>query len=70
MLGREADVAKQLTPFGQSKTDAVVMAHLTEIGVDPGIVMGYEIARSPGTTRLTLELWFNDTPAEHPAPAH
>jgi hypothetical protein len=46
------------------------MAHLAEIGVDPGIVMGYEIARSPGTTRLTLELWFNDTPAEHPAPAH
>ncbi len=61
--------ARQLTPFGRSRSDALVMTHLAEIGVDPAIVLGYEIRRSPQESRLILELWFDDSPAEHPAPA-
>jgi hypothetical protein len=52
------------THFGDSKTDRLVMEHLRKIGVDPGLVLGYRIDRSPDETTLTLKLWFEDQKPE------
>lgn len=57
-------MGKLFTHFGSSKTDHLVMEHLRKIGVDPGIVLGYEISRSPEETTLTLKLWFEDQKLE------
>jgi len=57
-------MTKKVVYFGGSQMDAMVMAHLTEAGIDPAIVYGYTLERAnDGTSTLTLKIHFNDKPA-------